>query len=67
MKFLKLDLNQPALSKEERKKQLETLKEYLVNYRGRHYLYGMQYFYSVIFNALHVILDIIITHFILNR
>ena len=63
MKSLKMDLDNPALNIDEQNKQLAHLKNYFIKYRGRHYLYGWQYFYVVIFNALHVMLDIIITHF----
>jgi hypothetical protein len=67
MKALKLDLDNPALNVDEQDKQLTKLKDYFIKYRGRHHMYGLQYFYVVIFNSLHVMLDIIITHFILNR
>ncbi len=67
MKALKMNLDNPALDDEVQEKQLKQVKDYFTKYRGRHHLYGMQYFYVVIFNALHVILDIIVTHFILNR
>ena len=67
MKSLKMDLDNPALNIDEQNKQLAHLKNYFIKYRGRHYMYGWQYFYVVVFNALHVMLDIIITHFILNR
>ena len=67
MKALKSNLDNPALNTTEQEKQLLQLKNYFIKYRGRHHLYGLQYFYAVIFNALHVLLDIIITHYILNR
>lgn len=67
MKALKMNLDHPALDSEEQEKQLSRLKDYFVKYRGRHHLYGVQYFYVVIFNALHVLFDITITHYILNK
>ena len=67
MKALRLNLDNPSLNNAEQDKKLTELKNYFIKYRGRHRLYGLQYFYVIIFNALHVMLDIIITHFILNR
>ena len=67
IKHLRMNLNDPALDKEIKDAQLEKLTEYFIKYRGRHHLYGIRYFYVIVFNALHVLLDIIITHYILNR
>lgn len=67
MKALRMNLYNPALNDEEQEQQLHRLKNYFVKYRGRHHLYGVRYFYVVIFNSIHVFLDILIIHYILNR
>jgi hypothetical protein len=67
LKNLKMNLNNPALDAEKQGQQLTLLVDYFYGNRGRHRLYGLQYFYVVIFNAIHVFLDIVITHYVLNR
>ena len=67
MKHLKMCLNNPALDEDKQDEQLSKLVDYFCKNRGRHHLYGLQYLYVIIFNAIHVFLDIIATHFILNR
>ena len=67
IKHLRMDLFDPSLDGEKKVEQLKKLTDYFVKYRGRHHLYGLRYFYVVVFNALHVLVDIIVTHYILNR
>ena len=67
LKQLKMNLDNPSLEPEKEKSQLELLVNYFGKNRGRHYLYGIQYIYVVIFNAFHVFIDITATHLILNR
>ena len=67
MKSLRMNLDNPALDSEVQEKQLTKLVDYFCKFRGRHSLYGIQYLYVVIFNAIHVFVDIAITHFVLNR
>lgn len=67
IKHLRMDLFDPSLDGEKKVEQLNKLTDYFVKYRGRHHLYGLRYFYVVVFNACHVLVDIIVTHYILNR
>ena len=67
MSHLRMNLNNPILDEEKRGDELAQLVEYFCKNRGRHKLYGHQYIYVTIFNAVHVFLDVVITHFVLNR
>ena len=67
MSHLRMNLNNPILDEEKRGDELAQLVEYFCKNRGRHKLYGHQYIYVTIFNALHVFVDVVITHFVLNR
>ena len=64
---LRMNLFNPTQEKDQEDKEITIVVEYFCKNRGRHHKYGVNYFHVTIFNAVHVLFDIIITHFILNR
>ena len=66
MKNLRLSLHDPALNTQVKEKNIKQLVEYFHANVRRHSLYGKHYIYCLIFNVVNVILQIIITDFLLD-
>ena len=66
MKNLRLSLNDPGLKTEDRVKNIQQLVEYFNTNRGRHSLYGKHYIYCLLYNVFNVILQVVITNFLLD-
>ena len=66
MKSLRLSLNDPALNTQVKAKNIQQLVDYFNSNVRRHSLYGKHYLYCLVFNVVNVILQIVITDFLLD-
>ena len=66
MKSLRLSLNDPALNTQVKAKNIQQLVDYFNANVRRHSLYGKHYLYCLVFNVVNVILQIVITDFLLD-
>ena len=66
MKNLRLSLNDASLNSKDREKNIRRLVEYFNDNIGRHSLYGKHYIYCLVFNIINVMLQVMVTNFLLD-
>ena len=66
MKNLRLDLHMPSLNTQVKEKNIQQLVDYFNANVRRHSLYGKHYLYCLVFNVINVILQIMLTDFLLD-
>ena len=66
MKNLRLSLHDPALNTQVKEKNIQQLVDYFNANVRRHSLYGKHYLYCLVFNVINVILQIMLTDFLLD-